>query len=81
MTAYADCTYCGGEVVEKKIEYDYRREQHLMVVSNVPAGVCQQCGEKYFKPDVLKRMDEIYHDIFDRQREPERTLTIPAVSL
>ncbi|MBI2985284.1 MAG: type II toxin-antitoxin system MqsA family antitoxin [Deltaproteobacteria bacterium] len=81
MTAYADCTYCGGEVAEKKIEYDYRRAQRLMVVSNVPAGVCRQCGEKYFKPDVLKRMDEIYHDIFDRQREPERTLTIPAVSL
>jgi len=81
MTAYADCTYCGGEVVEKKIEYDYRRAQRLMVVSNVTAGVCRQCGEKYFKPDVLKRMDEIYHDIFDRQREPERTLTIPAVSL
>jgi len=81
MTTYADCTYCGGEVAEKKIEYDYRRAQRLMVVSNVTAGVCRQCGEKYFKPDVLKRMDEIYHDIFDRQREPERTLTIPAVSL
>ncbi len=81
MTSYADCTYCGGEVVEKKIEYDYRRQANLMVVGNVAAGVCRQCGEKYFKPDVLKRMDEIYHDIFDRQRKPERTVTIPAVSL
>ena len=81
MSAYADCTYCGGEVVEKKIDYDYRRNNRLMVVSNVPAGVCRQCGEKYFRPEVLKKMDEIYHDIFDRNQKPERTLTVPAVSL
>ena len=68
-------------MVEKKIEYDYRREKHLMVVNNVSAGVCRQCGEKYFKPDVLKRMDSIYHDIFDRHRKPEKTLLIPAVTL
>ncbi len=45
-----DCSYCGGEVVEKTIDYDYRREKRLMVVSNDPAGVCVQCGEKYFRP-------------------------------
>jgi YgiT-type zinc finger domain-containing protein len=81
MNNYADCTYCDGEVIEKKIEYDYRRDKHLIVVNNVPAGACRQCGEKYFKPDVLKRMDKIYHDIFDLHRKPERTLTVPSVSL
>ncbi len=81
MTGYADCTYCGGEVGEEKIDYDYRREGHLMVVSNVPAGVCRQCGEKFFRPNVLKQMDFIYHDIFDHNRKPQRTVTVPAVSL
>jgi len=81
MKTYGDCTYCGGEVVEKKIDYDYRRSNQLMVVSNVPAGVCRQCGEKYFKPEILKRMDEVYHDIFENNQKPERTLTVPAVSL
>jgi YgiT-type zinc finger domain-containing protein len=81
MTTYADCSFCGGEVTEKKIEYDYRRASHLVVISNVPAGVCNQCGEKYFKPDILKKMDDIYHDIFDRNQKPQRTLTISAASL
>lgn len=81
MNNYADCTYCGGEVAEKKIDYDYRREKHLMIVNNVPAGVCRQCGEKYFRPEVLKQMDSFYHDIFDRRQKPQRTLTVPAVSL
>jgi YgiT-type zinc finger domain-containing protein len=81
MTTYADCSFCGGEVAEKKIDYDYRRESRLLVISNVPAGVCGQCGEKYFKPEILKKMDDIYHNIFNRNQKPARTLTVPAVSL
>ena len=81
MSQYADCSYCGGDVVEQTIDYDYRRQKNLMVVSNVPTGVCRQCGEKYFKPEVLKRMDTVYHDIFDRNQKPQRTLTVPAVTL
>jgi hypothetical protein len=53
----------------------------LLVVSNVPAGVCRQCGEKYFKSDILKKMDAAYHGIFERNEKPHRTLSIPAVSL
>ena len=80
MTHFGDCTFCGGEVNEQRIEYDYRRKGRLLILSNVPAGVCCQCGEKYFTPDVLKKMDEIYHGIFERHQEPERVLTVPAAS-
>ena len=71
MNRYADCTHCGREVVEQTIDYDYRRQKHLMVVSNVPAGVCRQCGEKYFKPAILKRMDSLYHGIFATRSHSE----------
>ena len=80
MTSYADCTFCGGEVEEKRIDYDYRRRGHLLVMRNVPAGVCRQCGEKYFRPDVLKRMDERFHNIVERRQEPDQVLEVPAVS-
>jgi YgiT-type zinc finger domain-containing protein len=77
---FGDCTFCGGDVREQRIEYDYRRRGNLLVISNVPAGVCQQCGKKYFLPTVLKKMDETYHDIFDRKQTPQRILEIPTVS-
>lgn len=80
MKDFGDCTFCGGEVEEKQIEYDYRRLGRLLIISNVSAGVCRQCGEQYFKPEVLKRMDQAYHDVFDRHQEPERVLEVPAVS-
>jgi len=27
MNRYADCTYCGGEVIEQAIDYDYRSQK------------------------------------------------------
>jgi len=80
VTRFADCSFCGGEVEEARIEYDYRRKGRLLVITNVPTGVCRQCGEKYFAPDVAKKMDELYHEILDHRREPERVLEVPAVS-
>ena len=80
MTVFAECTFCRGAVEERRIEYDYRRKDRLLIMKNVPAGVCTQCGEKYFKADVLKQMDQRYHDIVDRRQKPEQVIEIPAVT-
>ena len=80
VTTYADCTFCGGEVEERHINYDYRRRDHLLILRNVPAGVCKQCGEKYFTPDVLRRMDQSFHNIFERAQQPDQVLDVPAVN-
>lgn len=37
--------------------------------------------EPVVEPDVLSRMNSIYHGIFDHHQKPERTLTVPSVSL
>ena len=42
MTSFGDCTFCGGEVQLKRIEYDYRRRGRPLVICNVPVGVCRQ---------------------------------------
>jgi len=81
MTTLADCSSCGGQVEEAHVTHDYRRRGNLLVFENVLAGVCRQCGEMYFAPAVLKRMDEAYHDVFDRQKPTERMLQVPAVTL
>ena len=46
MHKYADCSFCGGQVNIEKVELDYLYKTKLYTFRNVPAGVCQQCGEK-----------------------------------
>ncbi|MBI2435193.1 MAG: type II toxin-antitoxin system MqsA family antitoxin [Candidatus Hydrogenedentes bacterium] len=57
MHAYEDCTYCGGEVRVETRDVDYRKGTGMFIVKNVPAGVCQECGEMYLSAEVTQRME------------------------
>ena len=57
MHEYSDCSYCGGEVKENKVELDYRYKGCLYIFENVPAGVCRQCGEKFLTAKVAKEIE------------------------
>ncbi|MBI3962973.1 MAG: YgiT-type zinc finger protein [Deinococcus sp.] len=58
MSEYGDCTFCGGQVVERRApKACWWGDQLVAVINNVPTGVCQQCGERYFKAKVLKRIE------------------------
>jgi YgiT-type zinc finger domain-containing protein len=55
---YHKCYFCGGKVREKKITVDYRwGEEFVTIFRNVPAGVCEVCGEQYYKAKVVKEME------------------------
>ena len=71
---YHKCHFCGGEVLEKRITIDYRWGDKLMaIIENVPAGVCQICGEQYFKAEVVKEMERIASS----GGTPKRMLQVP----
>ena len=55
---FDDCTYCGGEVTLKNIELDYRYNDELFIFTNVPTGVCNQCGEKFLKSKTAKDIEK-----------------------
>jgi len=54
-----ECYFCKGRVVEEKVTIDFRWGHKLKVMEDVPAGVCQQCGEKYIQAAVYKAMEKL----------------------
>ena len=56
------CYFCKGNVVQREIMLDYRWGDTLVVIKDVPAGVCQQCGEKYLSSDVYKELERMAKD-------------------
>jgi YgiT-type zinc finger domain-containing protein len=55
---YNKCHFCGGEVTERRVVVDYRWGDDLLaIIEDVPAGVCEVCGERYFKAPVVKAME------------------------
>lgn len=43
--------------MEKRERVDYRYHGQLFIIENVPVGVCNQCGEKFFTAEVAKKME------------------------
>ena len=74
-TKYPKCFACGGSVIEKKIEWDYRRRGKHLIFKNVPVGVCSQCGEKFIRPEISKQMDSAF-----REPAPSHYLRVPVIT-
>ena len=75
---YPDCHFCGGKVSERKITVDYRWGENLVaIIQNVPAGVCEVCGEQYFKARVVKAMERVARS----KEKPKGMRTIPVREL
>jgi len=53
------CYFCKAKVVEQQITIDYRWGDIPVVIKDVPAGVCEQCGEKYLSSDVYKELERL----------------------
>jgi YgiT-type zinc finger domain-containing protein len=53
---YGRCEVCGETMKEKQIKEDFWIKDELFVIENVPAGVCQRCGEKIVNAEVGHRI-------------------------
>jgi len=42
-----ECLYCKGTLVRKKVSYTANRNGYHLI-ADVPAWVCEQCGEPLF---------------------------------
>lgn len=70
------CYFCKGKVIPKRIQHVHRWGDRVFILEDVPAEVCQQCGENYFAPDVLAEMDEIVAG----RSKPKTTIPVPVYS-
>lgn len=71
---YHHCHFCGGDVLEKRITVDYRWGEKLVsIIENVPAGVCQVCGEQYFKSEIVKEIEKIAQS----KEKPAEVVEVP----
>jgi len=51
------CEHCGGLLTDVTLTESFRVRGRLIVVEDVPLGLCTSCGEKYFPAAVLKRVE------------------------
>ena len=54
------CPLCKGDVIKGKTNLPYEiGKNHLLVVSEVPAKLCKQCGESFIEIEVVRNLEKI----------------------
>lgn len=53
------CSFCNGSLAEGKTDFTVRVNSSVVVIKNVPAYICDNCGEAYYTPEVSRKIDKV----------------------
>lgn len=72
------CAFCGNESFEiKHIPYLYQHQEKYLLVPDMPAQVCTQCGMEYFSGPDLETVERYFFAIQHREEQPDQVVEIP----
>lgn len=71
------CAFCHGQLKRTIATYTQPYKGGFVVVENVPVWECMQCGETYFDPDVVERLQKLILS----DAEPVRMIVTPVYDL
>ncbi len=72
-----ECEYCGGRIVEKRVDLHRKINGKYVLIENEPAGVCMECGTRYYAANVLKTLEETIHG----RRQAQQEVLVPVYAL
>ncbi len=59
------CPYCQGNLVQQRTSYTANRKSYHLILE-VPAWVCEQCGEPLFDEDTVDAIQDILYSVEDK---------------
>lgn len=71
------CEYCNGDIHQKHVIVHHWYEDNLVIIKNVPVGVCHLCGERYYEAAILDLLDSLAQNIETAQER----ISVPVMAL
>lgn len=63
---------CEGQYETRQVVHTVRYHGDVIVIDHVPAEVCSLCGDVLFKPETVRRIEELLQNI----EHPNRTVPL-----
>ena len=54
-----ECPYCKGKLYHQNASYSANRSGYHLIIDNVSAWVCEQCGEALFDEEAVDAIQEM----------------------
>lgn len=72
-----ECGVCKGKLKKQLLTYSQYLDGQFIIVENVPAWVCEQCGERFYDPEIVEKLQNLVWS----QVKPVRTISVPVYDL
>jgi YgiT-type zinc finger domain-containing protein len=72
------CDLCGGELKAGITILDIWYNSELIIIQDIPADVCDQCGEAYLRAEISEKLDQFFEEY--HTHKPERYIKVPQFS-
>ena len=64
-----ECLYCKGMLIRKSFSYTASRKGYHLIIDDVPAWVCEQCGEPLYEEETVEAIQQILQGVDARLEE------------
>lgn len=70
-----ECIHCKGTLRAGKASYTVNRKGYHLILDEIPAFVCEQCGQPLFPQEAVRLVQEMIRSLDDRNEKLARALT------
>ncbi len=67
-----ECSFCKGKLIRKKVDYTASRRGYHLIIDNVSAWVCEQCGEPLFDEETVGVIQEMLSAVNTKFKGPTK---------
>lgn len=57
------CPTCGGNIKLDKTLFTTKINEGILVIQDVPAEICSQCGEEWLSDEVMEKIELLAMDV------------------
>lgn len=72
-----ECPFCEGPLRAGKTSYTVTRNGYHLIIDDVPAFICEQCGKPLFTEEAVQLVQQMIRDL-DAHRHDLDQIAIPA---
>jgi YgiT-type zinc finger domain-containing protein len=58
-----ECVHCKGNLIAGSVNYPVDLGDKFILIKEVPASICNQCGEYYLDDDIFIKVEDIVNHV------------------
>lgn len=64
-----NCILCKSKLTRGKVNHIVDLNGHIIIIKDVPANVCKQCGEYFIENNVALKLEKIIEEVVKNKAE------------